>query len=127
MGLGSLFKGGKYFDKSITPKCDYCQFGKRAKDGNKILCEKKGLVNADYSCGKFSYSPLRRVPVKQLNFVGSLADDELYIETADDLAEQQGDANVKNNQKSAAPATPEAEPKQETEETNRETVETAAE
>ena len=128
MGLSSLFKfGGKYFDKNIQPKCDYCQFGKRAKDGDKVLCEKRGLVDASFSCGKFTYSPLKRIPVKQLKFVGSLADDELYIETADDLAEQQGDANVKNNQKSAAPATPEAEPKQETEETNRETVETAAE
>lgn len=90
MGLSSLFKtGGKYFDKSIEPKCDYCQFGKRAKDGNKVLCEKKGLVDCNSSCGKFAYSPLKRIPVKQLNFVGSLADDDIYKESASDIAEKE--------------------------------------
>ena len=90
MGIGSLFgKGGKYFDKGITPKCDYCQFGKRAKDGNKVLCEKKGLVDCNSSCNKFAYSPLKRIPVKQLNFVGSLADDDMYRETASDIAEKE--------------------------------------
>ena len=90
MGLSSLFKfGGKYFDKNIQPKCDYCQFGKRAKDGEKVLCEKRGLVDASFSCGKFTYSPLKRIPVKQLKFVGSLADDEIYVETKDDKAEKE--------------------------------------
>lgn len=90
MGLSSLFKfGGKYFDKNIQPKCDYCQFGKRAKDGDKVLCEKRGLVDASFSCGKFTYSPLKRIPVKQLKFVGSLADDEIYVETKDDKAEKE--------------------------------------
>ena len=90
MGLSSLFKfGGKYFDKNIQPKCDYCQFGKRAKNGDKVLCEKRGLVDASFSCGKFTYSPLKRIPVKQLKFVGSLADDEIYVETKDDKAEKE--------------------------------------
>ena len=85
MGIMSIFQGGaKYFDKKIAPKCDYCQFGKRAKDGNKVLCEKKGLVDSNYSCSKFEYSPLKRIPVKQLNFVGSLADEDIYIESAGD-------------------------------------------
>ena len=95
MGLASLFKpGAKYFDKSIEPKCDYCQFGKRAKDGNKVLCEKKGLVDCNSSCGKFVYSPLKRIPVKQLNFVGSLADDDMYRETASDIAEKESEKNA---------------------------------
>lgn len=89
MDLLSFFKGGKYFDKNIQPKCDYCQFGKRAKDGNKVLCEKRGLVDCNYSCGKFVYSPLKRIPVKQLNFVGSLADEDIYIESAGDRAEKE--------------------------------------
>ena len=70
MDLFSIFKGGKYFDKHIEPKCDYCQFGKRAKDGEKVLCEKRGLVECNDSCSKFIYSPLKRIPVKQLSFVG---------------------------------------------------------
>lgn len=100
MGIGSLFKGGKYFDKSIAPKCDYCQFGKRAKDGDKVLCEKKGLVDTNYSCGKFSYSPLKRIPVKQLNFVGSLADDDIYIESASDRAEMEEEKKKAENKSS---------------------------
>ncbi|MCM1530524.1 MAG: hypothetical protein NC093_11095 [Alistipes sp.] len=89
MDLFSMFKGGKYFDKHITPKCDYCQFGRRAKDGNKVLCEKRGIVDCNFSCGKFVYSPLKRIPVKQLNFVGSLADEDIYIESAGDRAEKE--------------------------------------
>ena len=105
MGLASLFKpGAKYFDKSIEPKCDYCQFGKRAKDGNKVLCEKKGLVDCNSSCGKFVYSPLKRIPVKQLNFVGSLADDDMYRETASDIAEKEGTAEKESEKKASKPA-----------------------
>ena len=105
MGLASLFKpGAKYFDKSIEPKCDYCQFGKRAKDGNKVLCEKKGLVDCNSSCGKFVYSPLKRIPVKQLNFVGSLADDDMYRETASDIAEKEGTAEKKSENNAPKPA-----------------------
>ena len=89
MDLFSIFKGGKYFDKHIAPKCDYCQFGRRAKDGNKVLCEKRGLVDCNDSCNKFIYSPLKRIPVKQLNFVGSLADEDIYIESASDRAEKE--------------------------------------
>ena len=33
--------------------------------------------------------PLKRIPVKQLNFVGSLADEDLYIESAGDRAEKE--------------------------------------
>lgn len=99
MGISSLFKKEKYFDKSIEPKCDYCQFGKRAKDGNKVLCEKKGLVECNYSCGKFVYSPLKRIPVKQLNFVGSLADDDIYIESAGDRAEMEEEQKAAKEQK----------------------------
>ena len=53
------------------------------------MCEKRGLVDASFSCGKFTYSPLKRIPVKQLKFVGSLADDEIYVETKDDKAEKE--------------------------------------
>ena len=89
MGIFSFFKSGNYFDKNIAPKCDYCRYGKRAKDGNKVLCEQRGLVDAAYSCGKFIYSPLKRIPVKQLNFVGSLADEDLYSESANERAQKE--------------------------------------
>ncbi|MCI5793329.1 MAG: hypothetical protein MR022_00015 [Ruminococcus sp.] len=102
MGIMSIFQGGaKYFDKKIAPKCDYCQFGKRAKDGNKVLCEKKGLVDSNYSCSKFEYSPLKRIPVKQLNFVGSLADEDIYIESAGDRAEKEAENSAETSSDSA--------------------------
>lgn len=100
MGLFSFFQGGaKYFDKKIEPKCDYCMYGKRTKDGNRVLCEKRGLVEQNYSCKAFIYSPLKRIPVKQLRFVGSIADDELFIESKGDIAEKQ--ESEKKNEKKA--------------------------
>lgn len=123
MGLLSIFQGGaKYFDKKIDPKCDYCQFGKRTKDGNRVLCEKQGLVEQNHSCRSFIYSPLKRIPVKQLNFVGSIADDELFMESAGDRAEKEEAENKEQND--SAPKT-EAAP--ETSEEPAEQPETAAE
>ena len=106
MGLFSFFHGGaKYFDKKIEPKCDYCMYGKRTKDGNRVLCEKRGLVEQNYSCKAFIYSPLKRIPVKQLRFVGSIADDELYIESKGDRTEKE-EAENKNSEKNKKPAAP---------------------
>lgn len=110
MGLFSFFQGGaKYFDKKIEPKCDYCMYGKRTKDGNRVLCEKRGLVEQNYSCKAFIYSPLKRIPVKQLRFVGSIADDELYIESKGDRTEKEEAENKnaeKNKKLEAKPAAP---------------------
>ena len=76
MGLFDVFsKGGKYFGKAIEPKCEYCEHGKRSSDGNKVLCTKKGMVDAGYHCPKFTYSPLKRIPVKQMQRVGWLEGD----------------------------------------------------
>lgn len=76
MGLFDVFsKGGKYFGKAIEPKCEYCEYGNRARDGDKVLCTKKGLVDAGFHCPKFLYSPLKRIPVKQLERVGWLEGD----------------------------------------------------
>jgi len=82
MGLFDVFsKGGKYFGKAIEPKCEYCEHGKRSSDGNKVLCTRKGMVDAGYHCPKFLYSPLKRIPVKQLERVGLLEGD--YDEVAE--------------------------------------------
>lgn len=90
MGILSFFSGSpKYFDKKITPKCDYCHFGKRSKDGDKVLCEKIGIADQNYSCNKFIYSPLKRIPVKQLKFVGSIANEDIYMESKSDRDEKE--------------------------------------
>lgn len=101
MGLFDVFsKGGKYFGKAIEPKCEYCEHGKRTKDGNKVLCTKKGMVDASFHCPKFTYSPLKRIPVKQMNLVGFLEGD--YDEKNDDDAP--GEAAPKKGAPSAKPA-----------------------
>lgn len=103
MGILSFFKsGGNYFDKKITPKCDYCQYGKRTNAGNKILCEIKALVDPNFSCNKFVYSPLKRIPVKQLNSVGILDDEQLYIESAGDRAEKEEENKTAKSEQNAS-------------------------
>ncbi|MBR4223774.1 MAG: hypothetical protein IKR73_03080 [Oscillospiraceae bacterium] len=64
----------RYFGENIVPMCQYCQFGTRAKNGGKVLCEKKGVVEGDSSCNKFTYSPLKRIPKKQLHIPGNFDD-----------------------------------------------------
>lgn len=53
------------FNKNIEPSCSYCKFGKLSSDSNKILCNKKGIVELSDSCKKFKYEPLKRIPTKQ--------------------------------------------------------------
>ncbi len=91
MGLGSLFqKKTNYFDKQIAPKCGYCQFGKRTKEGNRILCSKVVSLKEEHdSCSKFVYSPLKRVPVKQMKNEGFVADEEIYVEIVDKEPEKE--------------------------------------
>lgn len=63
MGLFSHFKkSSSYFDKNIEPKCTYCEHGKPARSVGKILCQRCGLVDENYSCKKFTYSPFLRIP-----------------------------------------------------------------
>ena len=108
MGLFDVFsKGGKYFGKAIEPKCEYCEHGKRSSDGNKVLCTKKGMVDAGYHCTKFLYSPLKRIPVKQLERVGWLDGDyeeKDFAEISKKKAEEAKAAAAKEAEKAAAKA-----------------------
>lgn len=109
MGLFDVFsKGGKYFGKAIEPKCEYCEAGKRAKDGDKVLCAKKGLVDAGFHCPKFVYSPLKRIPEKQMNRVGFLEGDYDEKEDKDEEAKPADSAKKAAPKQESAPA-----PKQE--------------
>ena len=108
MGLFDVFsKGGKYFGKAIEPKCEYCDYGNRTKDGNKILCTKKGMVDSGYHCPKFLYSPLKRIPVKQMERVGWLEGD--YEEKDFDQIKKEKEAEAKQIEKAAAELTAKAE------------------
>lgn len=53
----------KLFNKNdITPSCSYCTHGKISPNAELILCNKKGVVELDFSCKKFKYDPLKRQP-----------------------------------------------------------------
>lgn len=56
--MASLFPGNAF------PACKNCRNGKKSQDGRHILCMKKGVVPPDYSCRKYRYDPLRRVPTR---------------------------------------------------------------
>ncbi|MBR0486000.1 MAG: hypothetical protein IJJ69_14690 [Oscillospiraceae bacterium] len=89
MGLFDIFKKKTYyFDKNIAPSCSYCQFGKRTKDGGKILCEKQGLMEETQSCKQFIYAPLKRIPNKQLKIEGALTEEEMYLELPPEIIEE---------------------------------------
>jgi hypothetical protein len=70
------------FSKKIPPKCSYCEYGNRAKDGNKVICEKVGLVNDNQVCKRYIYSPLKRIPVKQLDIHGNDNNEDAVFTTS---------------------------------------------
>lgn len=89
MGLFDIFKKKTYyFDKKIAPSCSYCQFGKRTKDGGRILCDKQGLMEENQSCKQFIYAPLKRIPTKQLKIEGALTEEEMYLELPPEIIEE---------------------------------------
>lgn len=51
------------FRKKMTRSCSYCLHG-TAMDNDQILCVKRGVVSAYYSCRKFRYNPCKRIPPK---------------------------------------------------------------
>lgn len=52
----------KLFGKNISPSCEYCKRGTATPDKQMVLCPKSGVVSPFYSCKKFLYDPLKRVP-----------------------------------------------------------------
>ena len=56
----------RLFGKNIEPACAYCENGKPSRDGSMILCDKKGVVSPYYSCRKFDYAPLKRIPKRPM-------------------------------------------------------------
>lgn len=54
----------KLFSQEIEPSCSYCAHGDPSRDKALILCEKKGIVDINFKCRSFLYSPLKRIPMK---------------------------------------------------------------
>ena len=56
----------RLFGNEISPACQYCANGFARSEGEQVLCMKRGVVPPDYSCRKFRYDPLLRVPPRPL-------------------------------------------------------------
>ena len=54
------FKKRKQYDENRC--CAYCEYAESTEDESIMLCSKKGKVEADSSCRKFSYDLLKRKP-----------------------------------------------------------------
>lgn len=55
-------KKEKINETELERFCKFCQHSSDLTDGEKLLCEKKGIVCAEYVCKKFLYDPLKREP-----------------------------------------------------------------
>ena len=42
--------------------CEFCRYAAPIAISGDMLCEKRGVVGKEYSCRKFLYDPLKRVP-----------------------------------------------------------------
>lgn len=52
--------------KNISPSCSYCEHGRLSPDGENVLCIKKGVMDKDSFCKKFSYDILKRQPKRPM-------------------------------------------------------------
>ena len=51
------------FRKKHPRCCKYCAHATQVNE-NEFLCVKRGVVDIDHSCRKFTYDPCKRVPSK---------------------------------------------------------------
>ena len=49
--------------KEIDRACIYCENAAYLQDKEYMLCSKHGVVSAGFCCRKFSYDPLKRIPM----------------------------------------------------------------
>ncbi|MBQ8551285.1 MAG: hypothetical protein IJ428_00565 [Clostridia bacterium] len=48
---------------SDTPRiCEFCRFASEIRATEDMLCTHRGVVDKEYTCRKFIYDPLKRVP-----------------------------------------------------------------
>lgn len=49
--------------RELDRACVYCENASLLQDKDFVLCRRHGVVNAGHSCRRFSYDPLKRIPV----------------------------------------------------------------
>lgn len=65
------------FRKKIERSCTYCKYGTVLDEGQ-VLCTRKGVVDPEKGCRKFTYDPLKRVPLKTKPLDFSKYDEDDY-------------------------------------------------
>lgn len=48
----------------LDKMCRWCESAHCLQDEDTMLCDKKGIVQADYVCRNFRYDPLKRIPAQ---------------------------------------------------------------
>ena len=68
------------FRKNIEPRCAYCTKGNVINE-REVICQRKGVVAAEFHCRGFRYDPLKRVPPRPIRLETSkLPEDDFKIE-----------------------------------------------
>ncbi len=67
----------KKIKHEITKICACCEKAEILNDSERVLCQKHGVVSADYKCRKFRYDPLKRNPSPPLKIEGLSPEDIL--------------------------------------------------
>lgn len=72
--MGQKLFSGKDYDK----RCEYCLKGRLPQDRSVVLCKRYGVVPLDFSCRKFKYDPLKRIP-NRIKFNASYDENEFKL------------------------------------------------
>ena len=67
------------FRKNIEKNCMYCAYGEKLKLNDDMLCAKFGVTAVRYSCPKFRYAPLKRVPNRKSTFESGFSISDFLI------------------------------------------------
>ena len=59
---GKIVFQKKLFGNTVEPACEHCRWGRPTPNAQMILCQRNGVVAPYYSCKKYVYDPVKRVP-----------------------------------------------------------------
>lgn len=65
-----MSKRSKKNDRDLPEICRFCVSAHSLFDSDTMLCDIKGVVGCNYSCRKFSYDPLKHIPLQSPSLTG---------------------------------------------------------
>lgn len=71
-------KKKKESELDLPTACRFCEKACVLEGDETVLCTKNGIMPAEYSCKKYSYDPLKRVP-RRLPALPSLSDEDMLL------------------------------------------------